>query len=90
MPGGELPVADGAAVVPAINRLLEHPFQHAFATQDWHPPGHISFASSHPGRAPFDEIAVPYGRQTLWPDHAMQETATRLLDAATVGYSPHC
>jgi nicotinamidase/pyrazinamidase len=79
MPGGELPVPDGEAVVGPINRLLAGPFQHAFATQDWHPPGHISFASSHPGRAPFEEIAVPYGRQTLWPDHAVQESATAAL-----------
>jgi nicotinamidase/pyrazinamidase len=79
MPGGELPVADGDAVVPAINRLLQGPFQHAFATQDWHPPGHISFASTHPGRAPFDEILLPYGQQTLWPDHALQGSANAAL-----------
>lgn len=79
MPGGELPVAEGEAVVPVINRLLQNPFQHAFATQDWHPPGHISFASSYPGRAPFDEISVPYGRQTLWPDHGVQESASAAL-----------
>jgi nicotinamidase/pyrazinamidase len=59
-------------VVPVINRLLAGPFRHAFATQDWHPPGHISFASSHPGRHPYQEILLPYGRQTLWPDHAIQ------------------
>ncbi len=81
MPGGELPVADGDAVVAPINRLLGGPFQHAFATQDWHPPGHISFASSHPGRAPFDEIAVSHGRQTLWPDHATQESANAAIHA---------
>ena len=79
MPGGELPVADGDAVVAPINALLQHPFQHAAATQDWHPPGHISFASSHPGRAPYEEISVPYGRQTLWPDHAVQESANAAL-----------
>ncbi len=62
MPGGELPVADGEAVVPVINRLLSR-FQHAFATQDWHPPGHSSFASSHPGHNPFDTVAMPYGEQ---------------------------
>jgi len=80
MPGGELAVADGAAVVPAINRLLAGPFRHAFATQDWHPPGHISFASTH-GRPPFSEIDVPYGRQTLWPDHALQGSAGARLHA---------
>ncbi len=84
MPGGELPVADGAAVVAPINRLLEGPFQHAFATQDWHPPGHISFASSHPGRAPYDEITVAYGPQTLWPDHATQESANASLHPGIV------
>jgi nicotinamidase/pyrazinamidase len=79
MPGGELPVADGDAVVAPINRLLAGPFQHAFATQDWHPPGHVSFASSHPGLAPFEEISVSYGRQTLWPDHAQQASANAAI-----------
>ena len=71
MPGGELPVREGDAVVPVINRLLAGPFQHAFATQDWHPPGHSSFASAHPGRVPFDVVDMAYGPQTLWPDHAV-------------------
>lgn len=71
MPGGELPVAGGDAVVPAINHLLKR-FAHAFATQDWHPPGHASFASVHPGRQPYDTIDLAYGRQVLWPDHALQ------------------
>lgn len=70
MPGGELPVVDGHAVVPAANHLLTL-FDHAFATQDWHPAGHTSFASSHPGRAPYDEIQMAYGPQILWPDHAV-------------------
>ena len=72
MPGGELPVPDGDAVVPVANRLLRDRFDHAFATQDWHPAGHSSFASSHPGRAPFETIRLPYGDQTLWPDHGVQ------------------
>ena len=72
MPGGELPVADGDAVVPVINRLLRGGFACGFATQDWHPPGHLSFASSHPGRAPYDTVQMPYGQQVLWPDHALQ------------------
>jgi nicotinamidase/pyrazinamidase len=72
MPGGELPVADGDAVVPVINRLLARHFSHAFATQDWHPPGHASFASAHPGRRPFETIELGYGTQVLWPDHALQ------------------
>jgi nicotinamidase/pyrazinamidase len=72
MPGGELSVSDGAAVLPVINRLLRSVFVHAFASQDWHPPGHASFASAHPGRRPFDTIAMHYGPQVLWPDHALQ------------------
>jgi nicotinamidase/pyrazinamidase len=70
-PGGALAVADGDAVVPVINRLVER-FAHIVLTQDWHPPGHSSFASSHPGSAPFESIAMPYGQQTLWPDHCVQ------------------
>ncbi len=68
MPGGELAVPDGDAVMAPINRLLSGTFAHAFATQDWHPPGHVSFASTH-GGVPFGTIALPYGEQTLWPDH---------------------
>jgi nicotinamidase/pyrazinamidase len=79
MPGGELPVAEGEAVVPVINRLLAGPFRHAFATQDWHPPGHLSFASSHPGRQAFESIGMPYGPQTLWPDHGIQGSANAAL-----------
>jgi nicotinamidase/pyrazinamidase len=82
MPGGELAVADGDAVVPVINRLLAGPFVHAFATQDWHPPGHSSFASAHPGRAAFETIAMPYGPQTLWPDHGVQGSANAALHPA--------
>jgi nicotinamidase/pyrazinamidase len=78
MPGGELPVADGNAVVPVINRLLTC-FDHAFATQDWHPPGHSSFASAHEGRQPYDTIAMPYGQQVLWPDHAIQGSPNATL-----------
>ena len=78
MPGGELPVADGHAVVPVANRLLGL-FPHAFATQDWHPAGHTSFASAHPGRQPYEEIDLPYGRQVLWPDHALAGTANAEL-----------
>jgi nicotinamidase/pyrazinamidase len=78
MPGGELAVTDGDAVVPVINRLLAG-FDHAFATQDWHPPGHSSFASAHPGHKPYDTIAVPYGQQVLWPDHAIQGSPNAAL-----------
>lgn len=79
MPGGELPVAEGDAVVPVINRLLAGPFRHAFASQDWHPVGHLSFASSHPGKKPFENIETSYGPQTLWPDHAVQGSANAAL-----------
>jgi nicotinamidase/pyrazinamidase len=69
--GGALAVPDGDAVVPVINRLAGH-FAHIALTQDWHPGGHSSFATSHPGKAPFETIAMPYGAQTLWPDHCIQ------------------
>ena len=72
-PGGSLAIADGDAVLPAIARLMPR-FAHVGLTQDWHPPGHRSFASAHPGRAPFDTAAFPYGEQTLWPDHCVQGT----------------
>jgi nicotinamidase/pyrazinamidase len=78
MPGGELPVANGDAVVPVVNRLLTL-FDHAFATQDWHPPGHSSFASSHQGRKPYDSVTMPYGLQVLWPDHAIQGSPNAAL-----------
>ena len=71
--GGALAVADGDAVVPVINRLAEH-FDHVVLTQDWHPPGHSSFATSHPGSAAFDTISVSHGQQTLWPNHCVQGT----------------
>ena len=72
MAGGELPVAAGAEVLPPINHLLRHRFETAFATQDWHPPGHGSFASAHAGAVPYDVAQTSYGPQTLWPDHAIQ------------------
>jgi nicotinamidase/pyrazinamidase len=65
-PGGALPVAEGDRVVPVINSLAAR-FQRVVATQDWHPPGHVSFASSHPGRRPFESM----GLQQLWPDHCL-------------------
>jgi nicotinamidase/pyrazinamidase len=73
-PGGALPVAHGDEVVPTINRLARR-FQHVVLTQDWHPSGHGSFASTHPDKAPYDTIAVSYGTQILWPDHCIQATA---------------
>jgi len=73
-PGGALAVPDGDAVVPVINRLATR-FRHAVLTQDWHPAHHRSFASSHPGQVPYSSIEMPYGIQTLWPDHCVQGTA---------------
>ncbi len=70
-PGGNLPVADGDRVVPVINRLLPR-FRHVVLTQDWHPADHASFASRHPGKAPYEAVQMPYGEQTLWPDHCVQ------------------
>lgn len=72
-PGGALAVPEGDAILPAVNRLAAE-FDHVVLTQDWHPPGHSSFASAHPGRRPFETIAVSYGPQTLWPDHCVQGT----------------
>jgi nicotinamidase/pyrazinamidase len=69
-PGGRLAVPRGEEVVAVINRLAGD-FRHVVLTQDWHPEGHHSFASSHPGKAPFSQIAMPYGPQTLWPDHCI-------------------
>jgi nicotinamidase/pyrazinamidase len=78
MPGGELAVADGDAIIPVINRLTDQ-FSHAFATQDWHPAGHSSFASVHSGHRPYDVITMAYGEQVLWPDHALQGSANAAL-----------
>ncbi len=72
-PGGGLAVPEGDAVVPVINKIAPS-FAHVVLTQDWHPPGHESFASSHAGRAPFETIEAAYGPQTLWPDHCVQGT----------------
>ena len=72
-PGGRLTVPDGDAVIDPINRLARL-FANVVLTQDWHPAGHLSFASSHPGRAPFETVTMPYGPQVLWPDHCVQET----------------
>jgi len=70
---GALAVPQGEAIVPVANRIAQR-FAHVLATQDWHPPGHLSFASSHEGRKPFEQIDAPYGAQTLWPDHCVQDT----------------
>lgn len=71
-PGGALEVPGGDEVVPIINNLAQH-FRNVVLVQDWHPPGHLSFASTH-GKQPFDTIELPYGTQQLWPDHCVQGT----------------
>ena len=73
-PGGALAVPDGDAVVPVINRLAKS-FAHVLLTQDWHPADHLSFASQHAGRKPFESVDLPYGKQVLWPDHCVQGTS---------------
>jgi len=77
--GGTLAVPHGEDVVPIINRIAPA-FQNVVLTQDWHPAGHASFASSHPGSKPFETIRLAYGEQILWPDHCVQGTADAGLD----------
>jgi nicotinamidase/pyrazinamidase len=72
-PGGALAVSGGDEIVPLVNRLIDS-HAHVVLTQDWHPAGHSSFASSHAGTAPFGSIDLTYGPQTLWPDHCVQGT----------------
>jgi len=72
-PGGALEVPHGDELVPLVNRLARH-FENVVLTQDWHPAGHASFASSHAGRKPFETVRLRYGRQVLWPDHCVQGT----------------
>src|SRR5437868_3016343 len=73
LPGGSLAVKDGEQVVPVINRIAKG-FSNVVLTQDWHTAGHISFASSHAGKKPFETTDLPYGKQVLWPDHCVQGT----------------
>lgn len=73
MPGGALAVPRGDEIVPLVNRLGAR-FAVVVLTQDWHPAGHASFASSHPGRKPFEKMRLAYGEQILWPDHCVQGT----------------
>ena len=85
MPGGNLPVPDGDAIVPLINTLARK-FDHVIVTQDWHPPHHISFASTH-NKQHFETIEGSYGAQTLWPDHVLQHTVGAAFHPAL--YIPH-
>jgi nicotinamidase/pyrazinamidase len=73
MPGGALAVADGDAIVPIINAVAAK-FNHVILTQDWHPTAHISFATTHADKQPYETIQAPYGPQTLWPEHCLQHT----------------
>lgn len=72
-PGGALAVSGGDEIIPGINALMDD-VPAVVLTQDWHPEGHSSFASQHPGKAPLDLIEAPYGPQVLWPDHCIQGT----------------
>lgn len=97
--GGSLAVAGGAGIMPLIDRLAAR-FERVIMTQDWHTSDQISFASNHPGAAPFTEIEVAYGRQMLWPDHCLQgstgtdfhpdvaATVTKALAVIRKGYNP--
>jgi nicotinamidase/pyrazinamidase len=78
MPGGALAVGGGDEIVPLVNRLASR-FEQVAVTQDWHPGGHASFASSHEGARPFETRRLAYGDQTLWPDHCVQATAGAAL-----------
>jgi nicotinamidase/pyrazinamidase len=78
--GGQLAVPRGEEVVPVINRVARA-FANVVLTQDWHPAGHASFASSHPGKRPYDVTTMPYGEQVLWPDHCVQGTPDAALHA---------
>jgi nicotinamidase/pyrazinamidase len=81
LPGGALAVADGDAIIPIVDRL-GRAFENVVVTQDWHPTGHASFASSHPGAMPFDLMELPYGNQVLWPDHCVQGSPGALVHFA--------
>lgn len=73
LPGGSFAVSKGDEIVPLINTLAAK-FQNVVLTQDWHTANHISFASQHQGKKPFETIKLPYGNQVLWPDHCVQGT----------------
>jgi len=73
LPGGSLAVKDGEQVVPIINRIAKG-FANVVMTQDWHTAGHVSFATSHAGKKPFETVDLSYGKQVLWPDHCVQGT----------------
>jgi nicotinamidase/pyrazinamidase len=78
VPGGSLAVKEGDRIVPLINRLAKA-FKHVVLTQDWHTADHVSFASQHPGKKPFETVQLSYGTQVLWPDHCVQGTEGAML-----------
>lgn len=80
LPGGNLAVSGGDEIVPLINALAKK-FRNVVFTQDWHPADHISFASNHPGKAPFETVELGYGTQVLWPDHCVWQTHGAELSA---------
>jgi nicotinamidase/pyrazinamidase len=87
LPGGALAVPRGDEVIPVINVLAPR-FANVILTQDWHPAGHVSFASSHAGRQPFETTQLPYGTQVLWPDHCVQGTrGAQFADALAVTHA---
>jgi nicotinamidase/pyrazinamidase len=81
VPGGALAVKEGDRIVPLVNRIARG-FRHVVLTQDWHTKDHVSFASQHPGKKPFETIELPYGTQILWPDHCVQGTEGAMLHKA--------
>jgi len=86
MPRGALAIADGDAIVPLINTIAKK-FDHVILTQDWHPNRHISFATTHSNKKPFESIEAPYGPQTLWPEHVIQHTEGAAFHSAL--HIPH-
>lgn len=81
LPGGSLAVKGGDEIISLVNRIAGR-FENVVLTQDWHTPGHVSFASAHPGKKAFDAIELPYGIQVLWPDHCVQGTKSAELAAS--------
>jgi nicotinamidase/pyrazinamidase len=79
VPGGTLPVKEGDQIIPLVNQIARG-FANVVLTQDWHTPNHISFATSHSGKKPFETVQLPYGTQVLWPDHCVQGTRDADID----------
>jgi nicotinamidase/pyrazinamidase len=86
LPGGALAVPSGHEVIAPLNAIARR-FHNVVLTQDWHPPGHVSFASSHHGKSPLDEVELEYGVQVLWPDHCVQGLPGALISSGL--HIPH-